>query len=49
MPPPDLPEGVEMLEWRWLICRRGPERAVVGSLRPGELRGPNEWLGDVAE
>jgi hypothetical protein len=24
-------------------------RAVLGSLRPGELRRPNEWLGDVEE
>jgi hypothetical protein len=27
----------------------GAERAVLGSLRPGELRRPDEWLGDVEE
>ena len=46
--PPDLPEGVEMLDVAMAEHVVAVRREPFPGLRPGELR-PNERLGDVEE
>jgi hypothetical protein len=40
-------EGVEMLDVAMAEYGRRSPREPFSGLRPGELRRPNEWLGDV--